>query len=175
MKVIKAMKKLKFWSRNKRKRKFPITESQSPPPPPPSRPPPPPPQPYYPVHSHYEPLLPSAPPLPPWLEYDLQFQEMLSKSDANSTSPSLDSSTNFSPSETNATTEILCSQEFQANTCYQQYTVSNPIFDEPVIPQLEKLEKDAGAFGCVVGFGAHLLRCVFPCFHIREVVSLSKG
>ncbi|KAI3448377.1 hypothetical protein Pfo_005042 [Paulownia fortunei] len=171
MKVIKAMKKLKFWSRKKRKKKLLITES----PPPPSRPPPPPPPPYYPVHSHYEPLLPSAPPLPPWLEYDLQFQEMLSTSEDNSASASLDNSTSkshFSPPEPNA--PETCPPEFQANTSYQKYMVPNPVYDTPAVPQLKTLERGGGAFGCVVSFGVHLVRCVFPCFHIREVVSLNK-
>ncbi|GFQ04511.1 hypothetical protein PHJA_002595000 [Phtheirospermum japonicum] len=161
MKMIKAMKKLKFWPRiKKRKKNILLTES----PPPPSRPPPPPPPgPYYPTHSQYEPLLPSAPPLPPWLEYDMQFQETHS-------TPSADH-------ETDIAHEILSlsNQESQAtNISHHQYIVSDPIYDKSVVPQLVKLEKGSGAFGCVVGFGVHLVRCVFPCFHIREEVSLNS-
>ncbi|KAL7082298.1 hypothetical protein ACP275_14G090800 [Erythranthe tilingii] len=151
MKVIKAMKKLKFWSRKKKKNKF-LHLSESPPPP--SRPPPPPPHP--PIHSQYEPLLPSAPPLPPWLEYDLQFQE----SDAEPNSPNsttTNSHSHFSPPHE------ICPQEIQ-----------NPIYDDAIVPKIEKLERGGGAFGCVAGFGVHLVRCVFPCFHIREVVSSNK-
>lgn len=163
MKVIKAMKKLKFWSR--KKKKFFLTES----PPPPSRPPPPPPPQFYPSYSQYEPLLPSAPPLPPWLEYDLQFQETLSTTEVMNSASS--SKSNFPPPDTISAPE-LSPPEFQANTCYPQH---NMVYNNPVVvPQLKKLERGVGAFGCVVSFGVHLVRCVFPCFHIREEVDLNK-
>ncbi|KAL7124996.1 hypothetical protein ABFS83_14G086100 [Erythranthe nasuta] len=163
MKVIKAMKKLKFWSRKKKKNKF-LHLSESPPPP--SRPPPPPPRPYPPIHSQYEPLLPSAPPLPPWLEYDLQFQE----SDAEPSSPN---STNNSHSHSHfsPTQEEIYFDDHE--TCHQE--IWNPMYDDAIVPKIEKLERGGGAFGCVVGFGVHLVRCVFPCFHIREVVRSNKG
>ncbi|EYU33294.1 hypothetical protein MIMGU_mgv1a015226mg [Erythranthe guttata] len=159
MKVIKSMKKLKFWSR-KKKNKFLLTES----PPPPSRPPPPPPRPYPPIHSQYEPLLPSAPPLPPWLEYDLQFQE--SDEEPNSPNSANNSHSHFSPTQE----EIYFDDH---EICHQE--IQNPIYDDAIVPKIEKLKRGGGAFGCVVGFGVHLVRCVFPCFHIREVVGSNKG
>ncbi|KAL3635213.1 hypothetical protein CASFOL_019760 [Castilleja foliolosa] len=162
MKMIKAMKKLKFWPRIK-KRKKNLLLTKSPPRPPPSRPAPP--RPYYPIHSQYEPLLPSAPPLPPWLEYDMQFQETqsITPSDVDHDDNSIASKPHLSPPRDQETRsrEILCNQEYI-------------VYEESVVPQLMKLEKGNGAFGCVVGFGAHLVRCVFPCFHVREEVCLNS-
>ncbi|PIN18714.1 hypothetical protein CDL12_08606 [Handroanthus impetiginosus] len=162
MKVMKAMRKLKFWSRKKRRKCF---LSEPPPPPPPLRPAPTPP--YYAVYSHYEPLLPSAPPLPPWLEYDHQ---MPSTSEVNSAPEISENSTNkahFSPPPEICDPEVSNPIEFKSNNGCRNYTVC----DNPVVPELKKIERDGGAFGCVVSFGAHLVRCVFPCFHIREVVA----
>ncbi|KAL0348193.1 UNVERIFIED_CONTAM: hypothetical protein Sangu_1047100 [Sesamum angustifolium] len=166
MKMIKAMKKLKFWSRKKRQKKYLLfTES----PPPPSRPPPPPP-PYYMLHCPYEPLLPSAPPLPPWLEYEHQFEDMPSTSEVNP-ADSAASENSTSISHFPAVPEISDPPQLLPNTSHQQCVVPNPVYDTPVVPQLKKLEKSGGTFGCIVGFGVHLVRCVFPCFHIRgEVV-----
>ncbi|KAG8364034.1 hypothetical protein BUALT_Bualt19G0084200 [Buddleja alternifolia] len=141
-------------------------------PPPPSRPPPPPP--YYTVHHHYEPVQPSAPPLPPWLEYDHQFQEMLLKSnEANSSSSaSVDDSISRSP-EINSP-DIRCT-EFQAETSsYQQYMVQDPVYDTTIVPELVKLEKNDGALGCVIGFGVHLVRCVFPLEDAADLVTKRK-
>ncbi|KAK4424448.1 hypothetical protein Salat_1638200 [Sesamum alatum] len=168
MKVIRAMKKLNFWSRKKRQKKYLLFIES---PPPPSRPAPPPP-PYYMLHCPYEPLLPSAPPLPSWLEYD---EEMPSTSEVNpadfAASDNSTSKIHFS-----AVPEISDHPQAQPDTSYERYMVPNPVddtdmdTDTAVVPQLKKLERGGGAFGCVVGFGVHLVRCVFPCFHIREEV-----
>ncbi|GER54978.1 hypothetical protein STAS_32613 [Striga asiatica] len=164
MKVISAIRKLKLWPRKKRKKKTLLTHSPAPPP---SRPPPPPPA-YFPVDSHYEPLLPSAPPLPPWLEYDLQFPL---KSEANSVLHN-SITDKFKPycSEISDSQEIIEAEEDSLH----DYMVSSPIkYEQSVVPRLEKYERGNGVFGRVVGFGVHIVRCVFPCFHVREVVRLN--
>lgn len=177
--MIKALKKLKIWSRKKKKHRLLAKESPPPspyyhfitpsppypdhevyepllpstrkesPPPPPRRPlppppyylPPSPPPPRCPAHSEYEPLLPSAPPLPPWLEYDLQLEE------------------------TPSTSEV--SLEAEASCYQQQHTVSND--DRSITTQVDGHQNfERRDVGCVTSFLVHLLRSVFPCFHIPE-------
>ncbi|KAL8541876.1 hypothetical protein ACS0TY_002937 [Phlomoides rotata] len=149
MKMIKALKKLKLWSRKKQKYRLlpkeyePILPESPPPPsrpppPPPSRPPPPPP--YYP---EYEARVPSAPPLPPWLECDLQFQETSEVSLDNSIGEPPD----FPPPP--------------EASCYRKHMD----YDDSSTTQVAERRRGGG---CVFNFALHLLRSVFPCFHIPE-------
>ena len=155
MKMMKAVKKLKFWSRKKRKKK--TQEPYYPPPPPPC----------HCYHSCYS-TQPSAPPLPPWLEpeqthlvpdisYPSQTQlppqprEII---DVLETSP-------MYPTLPAPTASI-------SSSSYQQYMVPNPVYGMPVV-ETARRERRAGFFGCVVNFGVHLIRCFCPCFSIREL------
>ncbi|KAL3515767.1 hypothetical protein ACH5RR_022669 [Cinchona calisaya] len=175
MKMMKAMKKLKFWSRKKKKKKTFFIEH--PPPPPPCH------------HCHYQyyyPFEPSAPPLPSsssWVDYDQENQETIY---ANSEFISFTSSNQdqdqdqdrarvrtYAPfTHTNPMQDPISPQDpsMQADstTSYQQYMVPNPVYGVPIVPPVRR-EKRGGAFGCMFAFGAHLFRCFFPCFHIREV------
>ncbi|OMO95513.1 hypothetical protein CCACVL1_05385 [Corchorus capsularis] len=166
MKMFKAVKKLKFWSRKKRKRK-----SLEPPPSYPVS------SPYYQYHHcyySYSSLQPSAPPLPPWLQEELtqdavpppdQADEPLSEQEVSY--PSL---VQF-PTEDNS--DVVSETESQS---YQQYMVPNPVYGVPVVVQQQKQEaisrreRSTGFFGCVIEFGVSLFRCFCPCFRIRDEV-----
>ncbi|XP_057465765.1 uncharacterized protein LOC130755397 [Actinidia eriantha] len=150
MKVAKAMKKLKFWSRKKKKKKT-ILIDHSPPPPPPS------------CHCcHFCPLVePSAPPLPLWFEYEQTGNSLL----GSGVGPDSGISSSIQAQEIVPEVTSLFAA---SNTSYQQYTVTNPVYGVPVLPAVRR-EKKARIFGCVFNVGRHLIRCLFPCFHIREV------
>ncbi|XP_073269887.1 uncharacterized protein [Primulina huaijiensis] len=169
MKVIKSLKKLKFWPRKKRKTKLQFTTEK----PPPRRPAPSPPLPaYHAWHNHYQPVSPSAPPLPPWLEFDHESEETLLQSEVNSASTSSDNSriqAQFSPPELINDTPTAKKEKSPADSSsYQQYLVPNPVYGTPVVLESKKSERANGDFGCVLNIGVHMVRCVFPCFHIRE-------
>lgn len=174
MKMIKAMKKLKFWSRKKKvktKKKQPFfTEQQSsessch----------------YYHHHRcHYYPVEPSAPPLPSWLDYNPTQETTIKGTDhfastttTTTTSPMASlSRAPFITEEESVPGLVSSSQEEEINgknTSYQQYVVENPIYGVPALPTQVISGRDTGAFGCVFSFGTHLLRCFFPCFRIKE-------
>ncbi|XP_008218648.2 PREDICTED: uncharacterized protein LOC103318957 [Prunus mume] len=175
-KMIKAVKKLKFWSRKKRKKK---THHHQPyyPPPPPTRPAPLPPGPRH--HccscssSTYS-TQPSAPPLPPWLDAEYTHEALFAplvqpapefgyQADPRQQEPTM---------KTNAgsgTTSI-----YPTSSSYQQYMVPDPVYGVPVAQTTRATTTErsaaAGVFGCVVDFGIRFFRCFCPCFHIREVV-----
>ncbi|GFZ03208.1 auxin response factor 1 [Actinidia rufa] len=145
MKVAKAMKKLKFWSRKKKEKKT-ILIDHSPPP--------------LPSCHCCPPVEPSAPPLPLWFEYEQTGNSLL----GSGVGP--DSGISSSIPAQEIVPEV--SSLFAApNTSYQQYTVANPVYGVPVLPAVRR-EKKAGIFGCVFNVGRHLIRCLFPCFHIRK-------
>ncbi|KAJ0009970.1 hypothetical protein Pint_33091 [Pistacia integerrima] len=154
---MKVMKKLKFWSRKKRKKEHSYDYDQH--------------QPYYCPHYHQyycsctsSTPQPSAPPLPPWLESDetecyesydyvpSQTQLEYSEEDVEETSPICPELKNSESSES-----------------YQQYLAPNPAYGLPVTAESGRRERRSGFFGCAAGFGFDLFRCFFPCFHIREV------
>lgn len=175
MKVIKSLKKLKFWSRKKRKIKLQFTTEK----PPPMWPAPPPPlPPYHNWHDHYQQVLPSAPPLPPWLEFDHESEETFLKYEVNSASTSSDHSriqAQFSPPELINDTPTAKKEKSPADSSsYQKYLVPNPVYGTSVVPESRKPARANGAFGCVLDIGFHIVRCVFPCVHIREAWSSLK-
>lgn len=172
MKVMKAMKKLKFWSRKKKKKKAFYIDRPPPPPPPP---------PCHCQYQYYNPYEPSAPPLPAsssssWFDYDHETQDTIyANSDfisftSSSQSPAQDPK--FARHDFNPVPELSPQDPIMpaaSTTSYQQYMVPNPVYGVPAsVPQVRR-ERKGGAFGCMFAFGVHLFRCFFPCFHIREV------
>ncbi|KAK4378730.1 hypothetical protein RND71_000592 [Anisodus tanguticus] len=165
MKLTKAMKKLKFWSKKKKKR-APLLE-QPPSPPPPLLPC------YY--HCPYYPYQPSAPPLPPWFEYEQQQQPhddsiFTTEQGSGSTSVNLNQTQDTNSQHNNNVSHELNQPKPTSldNNLPQQNMVPNQVYGVPVIAEA-RTERAGGAFGCVINFGAHLFRCFFPCFHIREL------
>ncbi|GMI92010.1 hypothetical protein like AT4G24265 [Hibiscus trionum] len=165
MKLLKAVKKLKFWSKKKKKRKSlaPHPSSSFTPPHPHS---------CYStssVHSsHYyqcsylsSSVQPSAPPLPPWLQ------------DESPTPEQGEPFPDFSyPTDQvqHPTQDIESGPVFTAAAAsYQQYMDPNPVYGLPLVQQTGRRERSAGFFGCVIDFSLRLFRCFCPCFHIREV------
>ncbi|XP_023736061.1 uncharacterized protein LOC111883967 [Lactuca sativa] len=165
MKVMKTLKTLKFWSRKKKKKKITNLHHQSPPP----------------CCCCHHPVQPSAPPLPTWidyeeqtynqhlLEYEVNFSEFsgLPVSYQAHIDPQEDSIGNVPPEPVNPP---LSSESSGGGIgcSYQQYLVENPVNGVPVL-QSRKTERSAGGVGCVFNIGAHLFRCFFPCFRIRDV------
>lgn len=170
------MKKLKFWSNKKRKKKYfydyqklpqcnfepyayqPPTPTASSPPP--SRLPPPRPQPLELCQCHFcQPVEPSAPPLPPWLEPTSDW----TRPPVNSINSEDEGDNHF----------ISISQEIviKASTVYSNTDTSNHLIENSDIVandiREETLSDTTQQFGCVVKLGG-LLRCLFPCFHISD-------
>ncbi|XP_039017385.1 uncharacterized protein LOC120148291 [Hibiscus syriacus] len=167
MKMFKAVKKLKFWSK-KRKSIAPRPSSSF--------------SPSYchicyssaSVHSsHYyqssylsSSMQPSAPPLPPWLQAELTQDEFPTPEQAEPF-PEFSSPTDQVQHPTQDTESSLI---FTAATpSYQQYMDPNPVYGLPLVQQTGRRERSGGFFGCVIDFSLHLFRCFCPCFHIREV------
>ncbi|KAJ0800722.1 hypothetical protein HanPI659440_Chr03g0106851 [Helianthus annuus] len=145
MKVMKHLKSLKFWSKKKKKKRITTIHHHSPPP------------------CCCSPAFqPSAPPLPSWLDYEQQTytQHLLTADVKFSVLPKEHDISNVNPSSSSGDVETGCS--------YQQYMVKNPVYGVPVLQSTET-ERSAGALGCVFNIGAHLFRCFFPCFRIRDV------
>ncbi|KAF3439316.1 hypothetical protein FNV43_RR17593 [Rhamnella rubrinervis] len=151
--MIKAVKKLKFWSRKKRKKKT-HQPYHHPLPPPPS----------HCCCSCYSSTQPSAPPLPPsWFVSDINHESPL---EPGFPEPSY-------PTQTQQIYQEIVSETSQIlperTTSYQQYMVPNPVYGVPVAQTAARRERSAGVFGCVVDFGIQLMRCFFPCYRIQEV------
>ncbi|XP_009771438.2 uncharacterized protein [Nicotiana sylvestris] len=164
MKLTKAMKKLKFWSRKKKKKRAPLLE-QPPSPPPPLL------SCYYQCPYNY-PIQPSAPPLPPWFEYEQQQLHdsiFTTEQGSTSTSANLNQTHGTNSQHSNNVSEInqpkaTPSDNISTSTLPQQYMVPNQVYGVPVTTEA-RTERAGGAFGCVI----NLFRCFFPCFHIREL------
>ncbi|XP_022714469.1 uncharacterized protein LOC111274079 [Durio zibethinus] len=161
MKMLKAVKKLKFWSSKKRKRKSLGFDPSSPP----SR-----------CHCCYScsSTQPSAPPLPSWLEAEMT-QDAIPTPDQAELFPEFSYPTDQVQYPTQ---DIVSSPVFSAPfpapapapaaaPSYQQYLVPNPVYGLPVV-QTARRERSAGFFSCVINFGVNLIRCFCPCFRIRE-------
>nr|KYP63237.1 hypothetical protein KK1_017804 [Cajanus cajan] len=123
--IIKAVKKLKLWSKKKRKKTNEYT-------------------PHY-CCSCSSQTHPSAPPLPSspsWLQVE------------------------YSNYGTFLPQEIAVDTSHTPNSSY--LSLSEPVYGIPV-PTITR-ERSTGQFGCVFSFGSYLFRCLFPCFHTRQVV-----
>ncbi|RVX05852.1 hypothetical protein CK203_023833 [Vitis vinifera] len=147
MKMLKTLKKLKFWHRKKKKKK-----PYLPPPPPP---PPPLPSPYCCCSR------PSAPPLPPWYDAEQAY-------DAAAAAPV--PGFVYSTPQQEIVSEARPSYPtlpVTSTSSYQQYMVPNPVYGIPAVPAPTK-EKSAGLFGCAFEIGRYLFRCFCPCFRVRE-------
>ncbi|KAG2704384.1 hypothetical protein I3843_05G001700 [Carya illinoinensis] len=154
MRMMKAVKKLKFWSRKKR-RKNHVHE------------------PYYPPstchcgHSYYS-TQPSAPPLPPWLDLEQTCHPIPSPVIHALPDLTFPSQNQLSQQEIVFETTSIMHPVMPAATSYQQYMAPNPVYGVPLV-QTTRRERRAGFFGCVINFGIHLIRCFCPCVRIREV------
>lgn len=160
MKVIKNMKKLKFWSRKKKKKKISFVENS-------------PANAHCCCHNHQ--FQPSAPPLPPYYE---QIQEASYAASLNyhtfSGHPSNSSNDfryAFTSEENDVDPEIKpllpTLPVTSTSSSYQQYMLPNPVYGMPVVPTTTR-ERSFGVFGCVFNVGKHLIRVAFPCFRIKE-------
>ncbi|EXB80400.1 hypothetical protein L484_010969 [Morus notabilis] len=151
------MKRLKIWSRKKRKKKAYNYLPYYPPPPPPSRPPPPPPLPQINHHSccSCSRAEPSAPPLPQSLWITSEEEAILAAQVVQPAAPEFD--------------YAAMPDDEISNSSYQQYMVPDPVYGIPVSTRNAKTERSGGLFGCVLDFGIHLIRCFIPCYLIKEV------
>uniref|UniRef100_A0A7C8Z0W0 Uncharacterized protein n=1 Tax=Opuntia streptacantha TaxID=393608 RepID=A0A7C8Z0W0_OPUST len=176
MKLMKAMKKLKFWSKkNKRKTKrsnyyhdpnLYYQPSHYPLPLPPPQPPPA----GGASSCHFcRPVEPSAPPLPPWLEEGVSGCNWVDPYPAPSQLVR-DQCISVSQEIVIKTTSELQPCPDSNSSSYQQYMSPNPVYELAVAPSREK-SASGGLFGCGVRVGACLIRCFFPCFHISEARS----
>ncbi|XP_021727406.1 uncharacterized protein LOC110694531 [Chenopodium quinoa] len=195
MKLKKAMKKLKFWSSKKTKKKdsyydyyhklppqydfYPYIYHSPPPPqsPLPSTPMPPPPPPEG-CECHFcYPAVPSAPPLPSWLEP--QLQEGFNSSSDDDYSNSFSNSTKIHDHCIATSEEIMVittrTTDTDTNTSdgILEDRDKNEIIDSgsSELQQLSlRSEKDGvvGLFGCIVDVSALLFRCFIPCLNISQ-------
>lgn len=164
MKVIKNMKKLKFWSRKKKKKKIHFAEN------PPAN-----------AHCccHNNQFQPSAPPLPP--HYDQIHEASYAASVANYHTFSgypLNTSNDFQFTFTWEENENYVDPEIQpllptlpvstTSSSYQHYMVPIPVYGMPVVPTARRSERSFGVIGCVFNVGKHLVRVACPCFRIKE-------
>ncbi|KAB1208619.1 hypothetical protein CJ030_MR7G007731 [Morella rubra] len=152
MKMMKAVKKLKFWSRKKRRKK-----THEPCHPPPT---------CHCCHPCYS-TQPSAPPLPPGLDPEQTHHPFPAPVVHPVPDLSYPAQTQL-PDIVLETSPIVYSTLPAGTSSYQQYMAPNPVYGMPVL-QTARREKTGGLFGCVVNFGIHLIRCLCPCFCIREV------
>ncbi|KAJ9687719.1 hypothetical protein PVL29_016271 [Vitis rotundifolia] len=150
MKMLKTLKKLKFWHRKKKKKKPYL------PPPPPPPPPPPLPSP------HCCCSCPSAPPLPPWYDTEQAYDAAAAAAPVPGFVYSTPQQEIVSEARPSYPTLPVTS-----TSSYQQYMVPNPVYGIPAVPAPTK-EKSAGLFGCAVEIGRYLFRCFCPCFQVRE-------
>lgn len=156
MKVMKSMKKLKFWSRKEKKKKKKLNFTENPP----SN-----------CHCYCQipQFQPSAPPLPQsWPYYEqthvANFAAEVSSYTYSEFPSSSEAQFAFAPQENE---EIAPEMKpllpalpvSPTSTCsYQQYLDPNPVYGMPVVPPARR---DRSAV-------AHLIRCFCPCFRIQE-------
>ncbi|KAA8545415.1 hypothetical protein F0562_020199 [Nyssa sinensis] len=155
MKMIKAVKKLKFWSRKKKKKNHFIEHPHPP------QPPPPPPC-YFHCHCSCPPFQPSAPPLPSWLDYENTHDSI----SAAEVGPVSGDQAQFHSQEIVPDLTSLY-PTLPVSTSYQQYMVPDPVYGMPVAPAIKR-ERAGGFFGCIINIGVNLIRCFCPCFRVRE-------
>lgn len=147
-KILKALKKLKFWS-SKKKKKGKAGDSH-----------------YHPSICHHYcscPLLqPSAPPLPSWLD-ESRVNEPIAANGVGPVPRSPYPGQVRLPSE-RADPEIspLYPTLPVSNSSYQQYMDPNPVYVVALLPNVRR-ENGGGVFRCVASVGAHLIRCLCPC------------
>ncbi|XP_026384020.1 uncharacterized protein LOC113279547 [Papaver somniferum] len=160
--MLKAIKKLKNWSKKKKKTRKTL-------PPQPSS---------LPAATSTQccfcsTVCPSAPPLPPWLDYE-QTHNTVSGSlvfQASSfNSPSTSEPDRFSPSQVVSDSSPLYSPlpAVSSQQSYQQYMVPNAAYGVPVLDTSQRNGRSGGVLGFVISFGAHFIRCFCPCFCFSE-------
>lgn len=153
--MIKALKKLKNWSRKKKRRRSSIFQPPSSPPccscgAPPTPPP----------------LQPTAPPLPPWLDFDFK-QDTASGSASVSAFPTQHQFQPQSPDIASEITPLYVPQPLTIPTSYQQYLAPTPVYGVPVTP-VSSARRAGGLFGCVASAGSYLIRCLCPCIQFHH-------
>lgn len=146
MKVMKAMKKLKFWSRKRRKRKQ-ACPSQS-----------------HQCSCEYSSTVsavePTAPPLPFW------FDETQSLCEPAETS-AFPWNTQLPHKQEETIVEIKPlsqASDLRLERSYQQYMVPNPNFGVPIVDPAPAKKRSVGIFGCVIELSSTVARCFFKCF-----------
>ncbi|XP_010448586.1 PREDICTED: uncharacterized protein LOC104731030 [Camelina sativa] len=154
MKVMKAMKKLKFWSRKKRKRK---QTSPS--------------QPdhhcsyeYFSVAAAAVAVEPTAPPLSFWFDESQSFSHQETSAFPWNNNTQLPHQKEETIVETNP---LLLSQvsDLRIYQSYQQYMVPNPTYGVPTVepePHAAAAKRSVGIFGCVIELSSSLVRCFIP-------------
>ncbi|KAM7250993.1 hypothetical protein ACFE04_022876 [Oxalis oulophora] len=162
LKMLKSVKKLKFWSSKKRKRSSNVYEPYYFYSPVPAQPP----QChhyhcYSCSHSSYSPTVsstqqPSAPPLPPWLEAE----QIVSPASQHGQEQN---------DKQREETKIVVASSSSITSTYQQYMVENPVYEQVVAERPRKERRGVGFFGCVVQFGIHIISCVCPCLTITQL------
>ncbi|KAL8264931.1 hypothetical protein R6Q59_023061 [Mikania micrantha] len=160
MKFTKTLKTLKFWSKKKKKKRINNIHHHPPPPCCCNH------------HGGSHSFQPSAPPLPSWLDYDDQiYSQHLLASEVNFSESSglpVSYQAQFDEQEHDINpSSSSVSGDVETGGSYQQYMVENPVYGVPVLPA-RKTVRSAGAFGCVFNVGAHLFRCFFPCYQIKD-------
>lgn len=145
MKVMKAVKKLKFWSRKKKKHKQASSSSQP-----------------HQSSAVSAPLLePTAPPLSFWFDETqrLYAPETSSASPWNTPLPQKQEETIV---EIKPSSQV---SDLRINQSYQQYMVPNPSCHVPIIVEAAPAKRSSvGIFGCVIELSSNVVRCFFPCF-----------
>ncbi|XP_018445767.1 uncharacterized protein LOC108817544 [Raphanus sativus] len=156
MKVMKAVKKLKFWSRKKKKHKQASSSSQP-----------------HQCSCEYSsfvsaPLLepvvavePTAPPLSFWFDetQGLYAPETSSASPWSTQFPQKQEETIFEIKPVSQVSDLRIHQS------YQQYMVPNPSIGVPIIVESAPGKRSSvGIFGCVIELSSNVVRCFFPCF-----------
>ncbi|KAG9455967.1 hypothetical protein H6P81_000475 [Aristolochia fimbriata] len=159
--MIKALKKLKTWSRKKKRRRSSIVHP--------------------PLHSHCccscsSTPQPSAPPLPSWLDYEPQQETVSVSVPSHLFRSSTESGFSYAsaqphipvppPEIATETTPLYATSAVP--TSYQQYFVPEPVCGVPAVPVDLGKRAEGGIFGCVASFGNNLIRCFFPCFRFRS-------
>lgn len=140
---MKAMKKLKFWSRKKRKRKQAC-----------------PPQAhqcscdYSSAVSTIEPAAvePTAPPLPFWFD---EFQSLY-----GSETSAFHDQQEEAIVETSPSSQVSYPYIYRS---YQQYMVPNPSCGVPITVDAAATKRSVGIFSCLIELSLNVVRCFFPC------------
>lgn len=140
---MKAMKKLKFWSRKKRKRKQAC--------------------PSLPHHCSCEyssvaaavAVEPTAPPLPFW------FDETQSLCPPKTSTFPWNTQLPHQQEETIVETTTSQVSDVRIYQSYQQYMVPNPTYGVPIV-EPATAKRSVGIFGCVIELSSSLVRCFFP-------------
>ena len=143
MKVMKAMKKLKFWSWKKRKLKqaSPSSQAQQ-------------------CSCEYSAV---SPPLPFWFNETLKLKSVCapeaSASPWTTQLPHKQEEPIVQIKPWSQVSDLRSSRSYSNQQC----VVPNPAFGVPIVVAVPA-KRLLGTFGCVIGLSSNVVRCLFPCF-----------